>query len=152
MEDKYYTPKIEEFHVGFEYEQHEIINERDPHWKMMVKKMGFSTKEINQMFYNVDLVENLDQKRIRVKYLDSNDIESLGFDQTACYGNYIEFNDNVKAYKSRSNKLLYNTNYKLLNVEYYCFDEDIRETVFIGIIKNKSELKKLLIQLEIINE
>ena len=65
IDKKFYVPNISEFHVGFEYEQHEIINERDPHWKMMVKKMGFSTKEINQMFYNVDLIENLNHFYLR---------------------------------------------------------------------------------------
>ena len=114
MEDKYYTPKIEEFHVGFEYEQHEIINERDPHWKMMVKKMGFSKKEINQMFYNVDLIGNLDQKRIRVKYLDSSDIESFGFKPSAEYGDYIEFN---KVGKFITTKLLYNTDSNIMDIE-----------------------------------
>jgi len=144
MEDKYYLPKIEEFCVGFEYEQHEIINERDPHWKMMVKKIGFSKKEINQIFYSVDLVENLDQKRIRVKYLDSSDIESFGFkfikigwtessmifrNNRAC-GYEIYFRDDYTLHISKSSGI----------------------TLFEGKIKNKSELKKLLIQLEIINE
>jgi len=140
MEDKYYLPKIEEFHVGFEYEQHEIINERDPHWKMMVKKMGFSKKEINQIFYNVDLVDNLDQKRIRVKYLDSSDIESFGF----IYGEYC------KAQLRGEIIEMYNKYSDIWTI--HCIGDDYREKLFEGMIKNKSELKRLLIQLGIINE
>ena len=139
MEDKYYLPKIEEFHVGFEYEQHEIINERDPHWKMMVKKMGFSKKEINQIFYNVDLIENLDQKRIRVKYLDRSDIESLGFK--------VEKDDEYAGeyYFSKENSIIgkFLTEDNKYNIELF-------STYFI--VKNKSEFKKLLIQLDLINE
>jgi hypothetical protein len=147
MNCKYYTPEIEEFHVGFEYEQHEIINERDPHWKMMVKKMGFSTKEINQMFYNVDLVDNLDQKRIRVKYLDSSDIESLGFKLKVENKYRITFANRLYSIvysKMKSNHL------EIFLIQPYVNEYDGLK--FSGVIKNKSELKKLLIQLEIINE
>ena len=163
MEDKYYAPKIEEFHVGFEYEQHEIINKHDPHWKMMVKKMGFSNKEINQIFYNVDLVDNLDQKRIRVKYLDRSDIESFGFKFDATRskvdGNFVGSYENEKYYLDYSpynysgefNSSVHLRVMKIKDIPITSYQSNY-QFIYDGIIKNKSELKKLLIQLEIINE
>ena len=147
MEDRYYTPKIEEFHVGFEYEQHEIINECDPHWKMMVKKMGFSRKEINKVFYNVDLIENLNQERIRVKYLDKEDVESLGFKLKVENEYGIVFANRLYSIVCSKMK---NNHLEIFLIQPYINEYDGLK--FSGIIKNKSELKKLLIQLEIINE
>lgn len=147
MESKYYLPTIDEFHVGFEYEQHEIVNELDPHWKMMVKKMGFSKKEINQIFYNVDLVDNLDQKRIRVKYLDKEDIESFGFKLK------VENKFGI-TFANRLYSIVY-SKMKNNHIEVFLIQPYINESdglKFSGVIKNKSELKKLLMQLEIINE
>ena len=76
MEDlKYYTPEIEEFHVGFECE-----------WQCKIREETW-----NKQVFDMDLIgiaydayEHSDEdepysEQFRVKFLDSADIESLGW-------------------------------------------------------------------------
>ena len=68
MENKYYIPSIDEFHVGFEYE-----------WKCD----GTKTDWNKSICDNVMIPLDVDCQRVndyRVKYLDKEDIESLGFE------------------------------------------------------------------------
>jgi hypothetical protein len=131
MKDKYYyTPTIEEFHVGFDYE-----------WLR-------NTEWINFNIYNhIELMAILKAYRegkfegIRVKYLDQSDIESLGWVNGETHGvsglvfNYGDKNDNWQIYP----------NY---DVQFYAI-YSITGIIFQGFIKNKSELKKLMQQLDI---
>lgn len=64
--EKYYTPEIEEFHVGFEYEALWGIENVDGEWL----KETFSDKQSTNDLEDV----------IRVKHLDREDIESFGFE------------------------------------------------------------------------
>jgi hypothetical protein len=64
---KYYTPEIEEFHVGFEFEYRNIGGE----WEVRSYPVD-SYVHITQSLIDIDC--------IRVKYLDREDIESFGFD------------------------------------------------------------------------
>lgn len=66
MEEKYYTPTIEEIHVGFEYE-----------WQFGDK---WDTKRICCLT-DIDNGLNgyIESKRIRVKYLDNKDIQECGW-------------------------------------------------------------------------
>lgn len=131
MRAKYYTPIIEEFHVGFEYEYQQYDN-----------------KWIFQIFNRSNLDNEFDSYcKFRVKYLDKEDIESLGFkykqgDETS----YIKSNISIHIY----DKNKWNTKENMINI----FKKDKLRAVgktllFSGIIKNKSELKKLLKQLNI---
>jgi hypothetical protein len=77
--EKYYTPKIEEFHIGFEYE---ALNSKDWYfseseygWKKMQWEPRISSS--NQSVVNVFFA--IDRFRIRVKYLDKEDMESIGW-------------------------------------------------------------------------
>lgn len=96
-ENRYYTPNLEEFHVGFEYEvydyvwsysvqlfkrdQYVVVSEPTPG-----KKWIKHTYERNQ-FIDPDgeykiidyLPDYLEDEKIRVKYLDQQDIEELGW-------------------------------------------------------------------------
>lgn len=84
-QDKYYTPTIEEFHVGFEYEIIDLSSnnyqedESKCKWdKKIIEESNFySSYKENSLFESV--LSYLDKNRIRVKYLDKQDIESLGF-------------------------------------------------------------------------
>ena len=121
---KYYTPKIEEFHVGFECEYQNIENAV---WGL------FKHPNLDSLPLDHEL------ECIRVKYLDREDIESLGFnteDNGECYNLQIGF-DLYGIYPWESNKIH--------------IIKDMK-TLFEGIIKNKSELKKLLIQLSILED
>ena len=67
MGEKYYTPDISEFHVGFEYEintQYPIINSDGYGWvKTSITRDNWNT--------NLDIISwGIISDRIRVKYLD----------------------------------------------------------------------------------
>lgn len=130
MENKYYTPSIEEFYSGFEYE---LLG----HSGKMVP--GGITQKWETLEYSLDasylndedsLKELLDCGEIRVKYLDSSDIEELGFI------------DGIKG----DYKLIFYAAPRCYCIIYYNPDS---KCLFDGIIKNKSELRKILNMLNI---
>lgn len=137
MKGKYYTPRIEEFHVGFQYESLDSGNNT---WnsvlltdKIMLQNLVFPLQNKQQGFLSY-INDELNKNNIRVKYLDKEDIESFGFIQT------------IK-------DQYYKDDFELL-IDDDLFIQIIKDDSFMfqGTIKNKSELKKLLIQLGIINE
>ena len=76
MESKYYTPDISEFHVGFKYQVLSLESDLEAcvyKWNEEV-----FTENSNILGYIQDIKVN----KIRVKYLDKDDIESLGFSET----------------------------------------------------------------------
>lgn len=136
MNSKYYTPSIEEFHIGFEYEIYEDFDslpKKD--WRKQVYgKHGNNSEHLGYIDYNT-------VKNTRVKYLDQKDIEELGFD-TKDEGECYTLQKDFDLY------CLYSHNFGANVSNNYVIDKN-QETLFIGTIKNKSELKKLLIQLGI---
>jgi hypothetical protein len=143
---KYYTPKIEEFHVGFEYECKCIIQEKETWYKEKVNKSDNST------YIDIDSIENwCNAGDVRVKYLDIEDIESIGWtyeyvckddeDCTLVEGFRLKLNDTDEyiLYKDCNKYILYYSHvYNTFtgNSEY--------DILFKGIVKNKSELKKIM--------
>lgn len=121
--DKYYTPEIEEFHIGFEYEW---LNE-DSIWIKECSPTEISEEGFDEQTYG-----------LRVKYLDKEDIESFGF---------------IKDYERASGPVWYRDGWQLKSdgINIYELRNINKEYIFkfYGIIKNKSELKKLLKQLNI---
>lgn len=122
---KYYTPELEEFHVGFEYELMDLaLNMVDKEFRSDVITHGGDID---------NALEWIKTNEVRVKHLDREDIESLGFvnlPDTNAFdkGEYqINFQDHTF-------------------VEIY---DDASRSVFQGAVKNKSELKRLLKQLGI---
>jgi len=63
--NKYYTPTIEEFHVGFEYE---------------LKTEGEWVSQTLDIDYSLNRVAGGLANNTRVKHLDQEDIESFGFE------------------------------------------------------------------------
>lgn len=140
MENKYYTPEIEEFHVGFEYE------EDDSEW----------SKRTFESYMDLEILnDDIREGNIRVKILNKEDIESLGWElicpaksKNSCSlyqwnkaydyeGSDLEIRWHISHYSD--NKLIIHNN------QYY----DSEVVIFSGTIKNKSELKKLTQQLNI---
>lgn len=126
MRDKYYTPSIEEFHVGFEYEE------------SYDKGKTWNKNRIEYFYEFEELKSTLDYDLTRVKYLDKEDIESLGFiynhpDQYFKEDLVLLIDDDyfIQLFLDRKRNLSSNV---------YLFQ---------GTIKNKSELIKLLKQLGI---
>lgn len=137
--NKYYTPTIEEFHVGFEYTKKELIDKGHNNTKL---------------FINEDLIKShFTTDDIRVKYLDKEDIESLGWEFT---GKTIDiwfkkegiFHAISGGHKFTEYKLHYGLHDHCLYINAYFGGTD-EGRLFEGIIKNKSELKRLMKQLGI---
>lgn len=143
MNNKYYTPTIEEFHVGFQYEE-EIYNANgNPSWYKEVLDWADDLNKIRS-----DINSNL----IRVKYLDRENIESLGFTNVCNNEDFIfESNKTYLGISTGDDRKYYidyciNRNWMLI---YFKSNNGFECQVFDGIIKNISELKKLLSQLNI---
>ena len=137
MENKYYTPTIEEFYVGFEYV------------KIMEDNDGNEFIECHEIDHPDDIFYATTNESVRVKHLDLEDIENLGW-----------FLDGFGYPDYKINKVQLMYNFQILaefNLELYTNSKIIvsdieKDNVFFqGIVKNKSELEKLMIQLGINN-
>jgi len=164
QENKYYTPSLEEFHVGFEYEIYETItNGIEPDLKKYKKYSDEYFEEVHtndkywlhrkwiskvvsketvywfpQYIFEQQYTPNNIKNIIRVKHLTKEDIESLGFkpDYDRAWGKRICFENDYCA-------LTYQEENNILQV---VTREDY---IYKGLIKNKSELQKLMKQLNI---
>lgn len=127
MEDtKYYTPEIEEFHVGFDFDV-----EDHGHWR-------------KGDFHELDLYKKFNDYTLRVKHLDREDIESLGFKADICPKKYgvptNMWNKGSYTLTKWGDRVLIKIN----------GDYDGEKFHYFGIIKNKSELKRILTQIGVL--
>ena len=119
---KYYTPELSEFHVGFEYEHY---NEKIDSWMPCFYDTMYDQR-------GNDSLDELNMEKERVKYLDMEDVKSLGFG----YDNNLDYSLNgyfIWLNGDSSTSIV----------------DDDGERFFRGIIKNKSELKRILKQIGI---
>jgi len=162
--NSYYIPTIDEFHVGFEYEKleysvditdipnihyEEVIrqiktgNTSIPYKRDWVKKV-FNASSYHRVMRLYSPFRGKDEPddantSLRVKYLDREDIESLGFmwDRHNTAPEWYFYKDKqytLKWYTGANEGILIERNGMF---------------IFYGSIKNKSELKVLLKQLNI---
>jgi len=127
MNNKYYTPEIEEFHPGFKYEVKDFHdNLVDYVWKE--ETMGIGCDFVLDELLGGD---------IRVKHLDREDIESLGwvYDKT-----YPGLNEDM--FTTEEYILDYDYDSKYCRIYWRENNGDV--TRFSGTIKNKSVLKQVL--------
>ena len=128
MENKYYTPSIEEFFVGFECEWQSKI--RQESWNKQICDVDLINIAYDS-FEHSDIEEPFNEQ-FRVKYLDSSDIEELGFMFEEQVVGKITFkytkNNFIELHKLYTTILILNNG----------------RTIFEGFIKNKSELIRLL--------
>jgi len=136
--DKYYTPEIEEFHVGFQYEEL---------WGLE----GINGEWLDSIYEEDSSVRNL-VEIVRVKKLDSEDIESLGWKfKDKCQWEIpftYSFNEMGIGEVNDVNggwNLIY-TKDQWCSIVQDCYG---KTSCFRGIIKNKSELRRLMKQLGI---
>jgi len=150
---KYYTPTIEEFHVGFEFQgfaDNGWEDENIRNWKELSTVVDRSSHTAG----------------FRVKHLDREDIES--FSKTDFPEVRFEYDNNSEPIPYRDGEYMCPTAYSLDDQLYngelwmlYHYEEDnmvwieyIKDSggmgyIFKGTIKNKSELKRTLKQLGI---
>jgi len=150
MQDtKYYIPTIEEFHIGFEFEYKAVPAD-------VVSNDGYIKSTFDYVWTIPAIKHRLDDyPMIRVKYLDSADIESLGFTDKDFY----EISSTSSFYKEGKDNLIYQIEVywhmcklrreNLIRVYKGIQHQYPYTELFRGDIKNKSELKKLLTQLGI---
>lgn len=143
MVNKYYTPDITEFCEGFEYEYSYCGGE----W--VKEKFNIGSGDTDCMAGDwYEFSPNCPKTVCRVKYLDKQDIEECGWDTigSAWY--------NLKEVPGKLGYFLY-VRVRFFNnealIKAYRYDpkdtpSDIQEeaTLFGGVIKNKSELKKIM--------
>lgn len=139
MENKYYTPEIEEFYIGFEFESKETFTDGTVktqedydrcNWVKNICEVG-DAPYIERALIGKNAQNGL--CGVRVKHLDREDIESLGWEQ-------IEYD----SFKIGSFIFELNNEYKS-----FIYSGKDKGNVFVGNIKNKSELKKLMQMLNI---
>ena len=131
METKYYTPTIEEFHVGFGYEAFGITDVQD--WDFYM----FNADDFNWALFDEKYMSSF-----RVKCLDQSDIESFGFihKQYAGDGKHVLNFEYGEWYLN----FWHNSSNPLVEIGRDGYDDG-----FFGKCKNKSELKRILNQLDI---
>lgn len=138
---KYYTPKIEEFHVGFEYE----VKLNSGEW---VKYTLTTLSELNFEDWS------LKQNDVRVKHLDTEGLESLGWNVSNF--TYTKINNDIEYYYEMILKFSDITH----TFEIKCTQTDLKAiyllpptpfTIYLGESpSNKSELKNLMLKLRMI--
>lgn len=165
MESKYYTPTIEEFHIGFECEK--TGNELSPQWHNYI--VNISTFAEPFVKGNTKLGSSF-----RVKYLDKEDIESFGFkcEEDNKDGSYYKFvkpsyngsniilchyiwhtgNSDLSEIEEHRKIKIYRTGGTPITFRANAVDIELpidRDMLSLSEVKNKSELKVLLKQLGI---
>jgi len=134
--DKYYTPEIEELHIGFVLE---CFVDAVKSWR------SFDIKNGKHLDFLINQI-------IRVKYLSKEDIESLGWiiDKVREGKNQeLYFKDNIVLYYRYETKELGIFTRDPSKNEYYSVHNVDPHRIQSLVIKNKSELIKLLKQLNI---
>jgi len=133
QKDKYYTPSLEEFFVGFEFEHFNYEGKlvSNPKWN----KKDWNKEICDADWFNILLDEyEHDEdavKDYRVKYLDVEDIESFGFKPDPSGERYFE----LGGYQ------LYVNIHPIHNITIY---NEAATIIFQGTVKNANELKKVL--------
>jgi hypothetical protein len=150
--NKYYTPEINEFHVGFEYEEYDYKSDEWLKWVCDVEDLNHITSSYIQNKLYSSNADNL-LSTTRVKYLDKEDFKDLSFiqDKVRCTSldAFVGWNKTKEVYIEFNRMQRYPDNQPLLQI--FNLDEinKIRTIAFSGVIKNISELKKLIQQLNI---
>lgn len=144
MENRYYTPDLEEFHPGFPYEYRTtrsllFFDNSNGEWKYE----RFDARSNQEGGTEISDIEYLiEGKNIRVKHLDQKDIESLGWEKIR----EDTFEMKLPEYRGMLDVLVHLVLRETLLI---CVGDSETpysdwRTLFTGTVKNKSELKKVM--------
>jgi hypothetical protein len=142
--NKYYTPKISELVVGLEVEFDYPEKPFRLNYTIRRASMLYSDENGKSNIYDIANGNPL------VKYLDEEDIISLGFIKE---GNHFFFKNTAKEYRKKDENVFKLTflekpfNVKTIVLSYLI---DGTRVLFSGNIKNKLELKKILKQTSVL--
>jgi hypothetical protein len=152
--EDYYVPEIEELHVGFECEFQGVDCNWTPNgWDKETVVITPKEKKVGVWQLDFDVInfvyhEGDVSNTLRVKYLDREDIESFGFELDQCTkdgcvfykGNLMTKEEWCLIFGGKTNPKNYLSITSMKN----------NPNSFTGTAKNKSELKRILKQLEIL--
>ena len=145
QEEIYYKPSIEEFHVGLEY----LCR---PKTFMTPSEYPY-TKSV--WLGNNSLITEFECSDLRVKFLNDDDLLELGW-KTAHSPSYVIDDQSILLHSIGEEPKWFNLEKdgELIVITVCTIYNDVsgnwtQESVFKGRIKNKSELKRLMQQLEI---
>jgi hypothetical protein len=156
MNDKYYTPEIEEFHVGFEYEVEDFSkgHKNGVQWvKKTIKSIGRGIEIHEGDYDNLAQIEALDDVYVRntyrVKYLDREDIEEVFEYYERVDGSRDMYKLFKPIFRDRKDKWITvyhvpQTSWVLMYVGEDKHEKHDVSNLFTGTIKNKSELKRIM--------
>jgi len=141
MENKYYIPIINEFCIGFEYEY---------------KNHDGTVKDISNLKWQKATVDSINDltyvergltipNNTRVKYLDQENIEEFRFKYI------LMLTTRTDKYQKDKYQLYFNKESYRVRIGFDVDNEIKYVQIFDGYIKNKSELSKILKQLNIID-
>ncbi len=158
--EKYYVPSIEEFHVGFEYEANPIVANAAHIEGINIDNFLLNPEKYPKVEYgwlgwelitaggelNLKLIEaRMRRNKLRVKHLDRDDIESMGF----IMGSFEVTSSKIMLYRG--------------NIQIQIDEEDIAEVqiarykgldkidqLFHGTVRNRSELSVILKQIGVV--
>lgn len=165
-EKRYYYPAIEELHVGFECEvgQEETVQiDRKEYWEKAIIQEKQEDIEFGCLSIMVAQGKQLEKNvfddhsayKIRIKHLDKDDFESLGWKQSGLTKELFIKKGYFQLFGETLKNVYVNFNHGITQIFYLYFDEEgrVKENlttyIFRGVLKNKSELKKIMQQLNI---
>lgn len=142
MESIYYNPNPEEFHIGFEYE---IFERNRNGWVRMIYNEYSSLSDVITFggHNKFSVIEAIKNSNVRVKQLDHDDIISLGWEKISDKTIYRLPNTITQEVKLTLDEILTTITLRFLS-------KQGQEYLFCGIIKNKSELKKIMLMTQIL--
>lgn len=148
MNSNYYTPELEELHTGYSIE-YEYYNE---------KRGGWTNDWITNIITTGKQIDRIGSKifegRVRVKYLDKEDILSLGWVHKGLYWYDWPIQNEIYCDPISNRCLDYRLNYagqeRYLIIEAYERNAFEWERIYAMPCKNKSQLQQLMKQLNII--
>ncbi len=148
--NKYYTPSIEEFYVGFKYEKYDerlatYSNYPNKAETTNWHRFTYDTKSIRLS----QLDTHLYNKTIRTKYLDADDLKSLGWITDFLSGEMCTHKNSRWVFETFT---LHNLNGSVTKGFVIKDLKNIfgnQQDIFRGQIKNYNELQKLMKQLGI---
>ena len=147
MNEKYYTPEKIEFHEGFEFERKGLGDS----WEKAV----WEFHQFSEGRFNANLTY---ANSIRVKFLNREDIESFGFKHVGkTIDNWYDLEGHFEIPMSNHKNMLVKMQHDFrthqgIRIVGYEYTDILRviQTLYRGSCKNKSEFKKILIQIGII--
>jgi hypothetical protein len=136
MDNKYYTPSLAEFHACFRFETVSAKSWQDG--PVFNPNIGWYVTDVNYLGFNLDKIEKAIQNNsVRVKYLDTQDIEELGWEEEKGDGLfYIGTEFTLLKTEHDQNRVVITK----LHPRIVDFDR----VVFDGEIKNYNELKFIM--------